>query len=966
MSPPGEMADPSKVNLTAVPNQPPMPPPMPQMGGLRGVGSGSDDSSWGMGGGIQQSDIWNPSAAVGVGQAAGTDTTTGTDASATDTAPADSSGDAVEVHDPDSGELIGWMITTQVPLPTGGVGPKQTFTKAPNAATPKNKTIPIKLADGTHLITFGPDGAVTKDEPLGASPSSTSVHPLGANVPGYIGADGQYHVNLGAQNKPVAVRPGTTLVNPTTDQPVYNDPAGNKVGTAHPVPQSDGTTHWISQVTDPQGNVVGQVDGGEVADKASTADPWTTVKVGNQSIPFNKATGQYGQPQGSAGYQPTYLSPGQSVVTFDQNGQPVLGPTAPGGQQEITAGNQIYAFDPTTRTLQPLGSVPQPQSIQDLSTPSGGHDVIGIDPYSGATSDLYHQAGEPRDMSHNIYLPGDWSGSYPTFDPAHPSQPGSAYHQGVAWNPPPTPSRPAGASSGAPAVQPPVQAPAAAAPPPPDQGTGTGVFSNQQTSPPGTAGTSADPIFGAQGFGPPPPVAPPTSPPGSPPQSWLFSNPASPIANTANTPSDSGVSPPSNPNDAPSDGSVGSGQAGPPPNSPPPMGGSPTGGGGGAWRPPIDPSQVVGTGHKFNDQVSLEGSHKGVDLQAVRGTPAKSPVDGVVVRVEHNPKGLGITVTIRDAKGHEHTLGHLGSVAVKVGQRVRVGQPVAQVGSTGASTGPHLDVREKNQQGAPVDPTAKLGALAQMPRADNGSEPAAPDPSAPPDPSQMPGMGQSWGGVGRGQDVGVGAQYTVPLQGGGFETVNASDPQAALQNVGASASGAAPIAGGNMAHQENGVAVAGSGPNNPGGLGVRRGGAGLRAVRLSRTGTTRPISSTSTTNLLSRPQLLWRKLLSSSLVFKRELMPRITATGRRSPPKPRTFVTIRRLRHCRLRVSNSSCRRLRSKPPLLKPSRSFKVVRRRGWRMLRSLLSSASRASSSSSSSKLLPYRIRGSRNSPA
>jgi Peptidase family M23 len=136
------------------------------------------------------------------------------------------------------------------------------------------------------------------------------------------------------------------------------------------------------------------------------------------------------------------------------------------------------------------------------------------------------------------------------------------------------------------------------------------------------------------------------------------------------------------------------------------------------WVPPVDPSNVKGTGHRFGEPVSQEGTHKGVDLQAVRGTPTKSPVDGVVVRVESNPRGLGTTVTIRDARGHEHTLGHLDRVTVRQGERVRAGQPVATVGSTGAATGPHLDVREQRPDGQWVNPASKLGALAQLPRAD--------------------------------------------------------------------------------------------------------------------------------------------------------------------------------------------------------------------------------------------------------
>lgn len=140
--------------------------------------------------------------------------------------------------------------------------------------------------------------------------------------------------------------------------------------------------------------------------------------------------------------------------------------------------------------------------------------------------------------------------------------------------------------------------------------------------------------------------------------------------------------------------------------------------------PPVDPSQVVGTGHRFGEPVSMEGVHKGTDLQAYRGTPAVSPVDGVVARIEMDPMGLGLQVVIRDEQGQEHTLAHLDRADVQPGQPVRAGDPVAAVGSTGAgSTGPHLDYRIQEPDGEYVNPEPALGRLAQLPRADNGAEP---------------------------------------------------------------------------------------------------------------------------------------------------------------------------------------------------------------------------------------------------
>ncbi len=137
-----------------------------------------------------------------------------------------------------------------------------------------------------------------------------------------------------------------------------------------------------------------------------------------------------------------------------------------------------------------------------------------------------------------------------------------------------------------------------------------------------------------------------------------------------------------------------------------------------AWSPPVKPSDAVGTGHRWGEPVDTEGVHKGVDIQAVKGTPALSPVDGVVVDVENDPEGLGKQIHIKDKSGHVSSLGHLDQIHVKVGDEVKSGQQIGDVGSTGNSTGSHLDMRLRSPEGELQDPTALLGPLAQMPRAD--------------------------------------------------------------------------------------------------------------------------------------------------------------------------------------------------------------------------------------------------------
>ncbi len=83
--------------------------------------------------------------------------------------------------------------------------------------------------------------------------------------------------------------------------------------------------------------------------------------------------------------------------------------------------------------------------------------------------------------------------------------------------------------------------------------------------------------------------------------------------------------------------------------------------------------------------------HQGIDFAAGTGTPVVAPADGVVVEARRWG-GYGNWLRIRHANGLESGYGHLSRYGsgIRAGQRVSQGQVVAFVGSTGASTGPHL------------------------------------------------------------------------------------------------------------------------------------------------------------------------------------------------------------------------------------------------------------------------------------
>ena len=99
--------------------------------------------------------------------------------------------------------------------------------------------------------------------------------------------------------------------------------------------------------------------------------------------------------------------------------------------------------------------------------------------------------------------------------------------------------------------------------------------------------------------------------------------------------------------------------------------------------------------------------HQGIDIAAEMGTPIVATADGVVNIAGWNAGGYGNMVDIDHGSGVSTRYGHASAVVVTPGQRVRRGQIIAYVGSTGHSTGPHLHY-EVRLSGQPVNPTSYL------------------------------------------------------------------------------------------------------------------------------------------------------------------------------------------------------------------------------------------------------------------
>ncbi len=114
-----------------------------------------------------------------------------------------------------------------------------------------------------------------------------------------------------------------------------------------------------------------------------------------------------------------------------------------------------------------------------------------------------------------------------------------------------------------------------------------------------------------------------------------------------------------------------------------------------------------GFGYRSDPFTGVRRFHYGIDLANSLGTPIMAAMDGVVVDVENRPAGYGKYIVIRHSRGYQTLYGHLSSINVREGQRVKQGQRIGLMGSTGRSTGPHLHF-SIYQNNRPVDPLAIL------------------------------------------------------------------------------------------------------------------------------------------------------------------------------------------------------------------------------------------------------------------
>ncbi len=110
---------------------------------------------------------------------------------------------------------------------------------------------------------------------------------------------------------------------------------------------------------------------------------------------------------------------------------------------------------------------------------------------------------------------------------------------------------------------------------------------------------------------------------------------------------------------------------------------------------------------EFRVNTTPDREHHGLDIAAPHGAPVRAAGTGVVSFAEMDSV-FGLLIVIEHAGGWQTVYGHNSRLVVGIGDSVYAGQDIAQVGSTGESSAPHLHF-EVRRGGRPVDPKRYLG-----------------------------------------------------------------------------------------------------------------------------------------------------------------------------------------------------------------------------------------------------------------
>jgi len=112
------------------------------------------------------------------------------------------------------------------------------------------------------------------------------------------------------------------------------------------------------------------------------------------------------------------------------------------------------------------------------------------------------------------------------------------------------------------------------------------------------------------------------------------------------------------------------------------------------------------TGARYIEAFNISTGHRAVDYAAQYGTPIRAVGDGTVILAAYNG-AYGNMVKIRHNGTYQTNYGHMSRFAVKRGDKVKQGQVIGYVGSTGLSTGPHVHF-EMEKNGVKINPLKEI------------------------------------------------------------------------------------------------------------------------------------------------------------------------------------------------------------------------------------------------------------------